>query len=156
MSDHRLYLLDTNVLVALIRAGTLGRQIDADYRPRDARFRPLVSVVSIGEINSLARQFAWGSKKITEVTGLLDNLVVEDINAPEILEAYGEIDHASRVAGRRMGKNDVWIAATAKVTGATLLTTDRDFEHLDRRSALYTAGAPAIDLAWIDPSHGGS
>lgn len=29
-----------------------------------------------------------------------------------------------------MGKNDLWIAATAYVTGATLLTTDADFDHL--------------------------
>ena len=29
-----------------------------------------------------------------------------------------------------MGKNDVWIAATAKVSGTTLLTTDGDFNHL--------------------------
>ena len=29
-----------------------------------------------------------------------------------------------------MGKNDLWIAATAKATGATLLTTDKDFDHL--------------------------
>ncbi len=29
-----------------------------------------------------------------------------------------------------MGKNDLWIAATASVLGARLLTTDNDFEHL--------------------------
>ncbi len=32
--------------------------------------------------------------------------------------------------GRPMGKNDLWIAATAKVSGLTLLTTDADFDHL--------------------------
>jgi predicted nucleic acid-binding protein len=29
-----------------------------------------------------------------------------------------------------MGKNDLWIAATASVLDATLLTTDNDFDHL--------------------------
>ena len=29
-----------------------------------------------------------------------------------------------------MGKNDLWIAACAKATGAILLTTDNDFTHL--------------------------
>jgi tRNA(fMet)-specific endonuclease VapC len=29
-----------------------------------------------------------------------------------------------------MGKNDLWIAATAHVYEATLLTTDNDFDHL--------------------------
>ncbi len=30
-----------------------------------------------------------------------------------------------------MGKNDLWIAATASVLNAKLLTTDHDFDHLD-------------------------
>lgn len=30
-----------------------------------------------------------------------------------------------------MSKNDLWIAATAHVTGATVLSTDKDFAHLD-------------------------
>lgn len=30
-----------------------------------------------------------------------------------------------------MGKNDLWIAATASVTNTTLITTDKDFVHLD-------------------------
>lgn len=30
-----------------------------------------------------------------------------------------------------MGKNDLWIAATASVLKTKLLTTDMDFDHLD-------------------------
>jgi tRNA(fMet)-specific endonuclease VapC len=30
-----------------------------------------------------------------------------------------------------MGKNDLWIAATAAVLECPLLTTDKDFQHLD-------------------------
>ena len=30
-----------------------------------------------------------------------------------------------------MGKNDLWIAATAYVTGSKLITSDKDFDHLD-------------------------
>jgi tRNA(fMet)-specific endonuclease VapC len=30
-----------------------------------------------------------------------------------------------------MGKNDLWIAACAKASGASLLTTDKDFDHLN-------------------------
>lgn len=53
-----------------------------------------------------------------------------------------------------MGKNDVWIAATTKVAGATLLTTDNDFDHLSATSPLHAAGMPVIELAWIDPANG--
>jgi tRNA(fMet)-specific endonuclease VapC len=30
-----------------------------------------------------------------------------------------------------MKHNDLWIAATAVATGATLVTTDKDFDHLE-------------------------
>lgn len=33
-------------------------------------------------------------------------------------------------SSRNMGKNDLWIAATAHALNAALLTTDGDFEHL--------------------------
>jgi tRNA(fMet)-specific endonuclease VapC len=41
-----------------------------------------------------------------------------------------------------MGKNDIWIAATAKVTGIPLLTTDPDFDHLE---------ATHLNRIWIGP-----
>ncbi len=154
MAEHPLYLPDTNVLVALLRAGTLGQHIDSTYQLRQAKFKPLVSVVSVGEILSLAKRFTWGAKKTAEISKLLSSLVVEDINAPEILAAYAEIDHASQAAGRKMGKNDVWIAATARVTGATLLTTDRDFDHLAAGGGPSSFVLPTINLVWIDPAHG--
>ncbi|HBA86126.1 MAG TPA: hypothetical protein DCZ95_18740 [Verrucomicrobia bacterium] len=34
-------------------------------------------------------------------------------------------------SARSMGDHDIWIAATASVLKATLLTTDHDFDHLD-------------------------
>ena len=30
-----------------------------------------------------------------------------------------------------MGKNDIWIAATAHILNLTLVTTDHDFDHLE-------------------------
>ena len=53
---------------------------------------------------------------------------------------YAEIDVYSQSkhptlrlppSARKMGKNDLWIAATAAIHNATLLSTDADFEHLD-------------------------
>ena len=42
-----------------------------------------------------------------------------------------------------VGDNDLWIAATAQITGTTLLTTDKDYDHL---SPFY------IQRDWIDPA----
>jgi type I restriction enzyme M protein len=54
-------------------------------------------------------------------------------NAAPLLDAYDAIEFASqqqRPSARTMSHNDMWIAATAKVARATLLTTDKDFTHL--------------------------
>lgn len=58
-----------------------------------------------------------------------------------MVETYAEIDAFSQckhpflptlpgLASRNMGKNDLWIAATAHFLEATLRTTDHDFNHL--------------------------
>ena len=46
-----------------------------------------------------------------------------------------------------MGKNDVWIAANTRVAGATLLTTDHDYDHLH---------GTWIERIGIDPNTGQS
>lgn len=53
-----------------------------------------------------------------------------DISADSVIQEYARLDHESRKMGRRMGKNDLWIAAVASVQGAIIVTTDQDFDHL--------------------------
>lgn len=125
------YLLDTGILLALMRGGALARAIEASYALRTSPAAPLISVVSEGEMHSLARQFRWGASRWRQLRVLLQQFPPLPLETPGVIDAYGEIDHYSLVVGRPMGKNDVWIAATARVTGATLLTLDRDFDHLD-------------------------
>ncbi len=96
-------------------------------------------------MRSLARQFGWGNARIVALESLLSQLVWIDINDRQIFENYGEIDHESLKVGLRMGQNDVWVAATARVSGMTLLTTDSDFDHLH---------GIWIDRIWIDPNTG--
>jgi len=45
-----------------------------------------------------------------------------------------------------MGKNDIWIAACAKASGATLLTTDRDFDRLNPHLLSVEYVAPEASL----------
>ncbi len=137
------YLLDTNVLVALVRGNDLGEAIDQRFSLRSSLNRSMISVVTVGEVYALACKFGWGQAKRDALQLLLDEIVWIDINHPDILDAYGELDHASHAQGRKMGKNDIWIAATAHVTQTTLLTTDKDFDHLQV--------ADLINLIWIDP-----
>lgn len=133
MGSATTYLLDTNVLVALIRAGKLGKHIEQAYQLSAQPFKPLISVVTIGEMMKLAKDFMWGEKKVAQLQGLLAKLVCVDINRSEILDAYAEISHITEKEVGKKPQNDYWIAATAKVTGAVLLTTDADFDHLHEK-----------------------
>lgn len=82
-----------------------------------------------------------GQSKLQSLRNLFGKLVVLDINSNDdkLLEIYAKIDSYSKnklptdKLGRSitMGKNDLWIASTAKVANATLLTIDADFDHLN-------------------------
>ncbi len=126
------YLLDTNVLVALIRNLALGQYIRATYALATAPQRPLISVVSKGELRAFARRNSWGPRRHRDIDFLfhqVDSVPIDD----GLVDAYEEIDFCScQVPGGavNMGKNDIWIAATARERGAVLLTTDHDFDHL--------------------------
>ncbi len=130
----KLYLLDTNVLLALVRGGAFGKHLDETFGLTSGKNRSLISVVTHGEVRVLARRNQWGPEKLQALQAALDALVTVDIHVAEVIEAYVEIDLFSQQhpdGARNMGKNDVWIAACAKTAGAALLTTDRDFDHLD-------------------------
>ena len=128
-----LVLLDTNILVHLIRRNAIGRRVESDHRLTERPERPLVSFVTLGELRALALKLNWGTKRTRQLDDLLDQLVVVNINQGDILDHYATLDHhTEKVAqpARRMGKNDLWIAATASALSAVLVTTDGDFDHL--------------------------
>lgn len=50
----------------------------------------------------------------------------------DLIDAYVAVDTYSHYRGRETGrKNDLWIAATAHIYPLTLITTDKDFDHLN-------------------------
>jgi len=137
------YLLDTSIVVHVIRNNALGRHIDAQYELSRYPHRSAVSVVTVGEMYALANAFGWGSKKRLELDAILNEIVWVDIHHRDVLRAYGAIDVATRRVGRPMGENDTWIAATAHASGLTLLTTDKDFDY---------AYPEFLTRVWIDPA----
>jgi tRNA(fMet)-specific endonuclease VapC len=135
-----LYILDTNIIVHLIRASSLAEQLKTEYLIFDQPQRPLISVVTEGELEALTLKNDWGKNKYKELYRYLEELLNVDIRIKSIIHRYVEIDtysqgklknHPIVGSSRNMGKNDIWIAATASVLDATLLTTDKDFDHLN-------------------------
>ncbi|MBX9583591.1 MAG: type II toxin-antitoxin system VapC family toxin [Gemmataceae bacterium] len=136
------YQLDTNVLVHYVRRSGLWERVRASYNLLMVEPTPIISVVTEGELRSLALQFKWGPRKLDRMEYALSFFPRKGIDSPRVIEAYARIDADMIAVGRRLGKNDLWIAATASVYGVRLLTTDTDFDDL----------APDyLALDWIDP-----
>ncbi len=76
--NNPLVLLDTNVVLTLVRGNELASFIDAKFELRTAKARPLVSVVSHGEVRVLAGRNGWGQTK--DFSHLGDLLHVEYIS----------------------------------------------------------------------------
>jgi tRNA(fMet)-specific endonuclease VapC len=134
------YVLDTNIILQYLRESALSVYIDKQFNPLNSIVNDaIISVVTIGEIKSIAKINHWGKKKLNKIELLCEELLITDINSEDLLERYAEIDAFSQgklidrplsISARNMGKNDLWIAATASILDATLLTTDQDFNHL--------------------------
>lgn len=122
-------LLDTSIVLHYSRRSAVYDAIEARYQLTQSRFQPLVSVVTLGEIRALAYYRGWGDIKLKSLDVFLSSIVCVDINDQRIIEAYARLSaHASSKGwALHSQKNDLWIAATAQVSGARLLTTDKDF-----------------------------
>lgn len=133
------YLLDTNLLVIYVRNNQVTRRVEDYLNLLSADNTLVISVVSVGEIRSIAKRNGWGDQKMAKIDDLLSGFLVADINIGNIIERYAQIDAYSQgklahrpltISARNMGKNDLWIAATASIYTLELVTTDRDFDHL--------------------------
>ncbi|MEM8524492.1 MAG: type II toxin-antitoxin system VapC family toxin [Bacteroidota bacterium] len=133
------YLLDTNIVVIYIRDNEQTRKLQADLKLFSADNNLFLSVVSIGELKSIAKRNQWGDQKLNKLLKFLSEFLIADINIEEVIERYAKIDTYSQgklegevvnFSSRNMGKNDLWIAATASVYNLKLITTGKDFNHL--------------------------
>jgi tRNA(fMet)-specific endonuclease VapC len=128
-----LYLFDTNVLLALHRGNQLGIYLNQRFSLSDVINRPLISIVTHGELWAMAQRNDWGDRKRNAIREMLNDLVTLDLTDPEIIRGYVAVDqkNLSHPKGaRNMPDNDKWIAASAIAANALLLTTDSDFLHL--------------------------
>ncbi len=130
MTPGTLYLLDTNILVHAVRSDAVWDRLRETHNLLAVEPTPLISVVTVGELRSLAYQRDWSVAKREQMAFLLGYFKKVTIDDPTIYETYAVIDANLRRMGRKLGKNDLWIAATTNVFAATLITTDSDFDPI--------------------------
>jgi predicted nucleic acid-binding protein len=65
----------------------------------------MISVVTLGELKSLAKRRKWGKTKLLSIEIASNYFLVLDINTEDILERYAEIDAFSqgKLEGRPLG-----------------------------------------------------
>ncbi len=144
------YLFDTNIVLGYIRQNNVAASTASILDLTDDN-DILISVVTVGELWSIARQSGWGELRRKELQQLLDTYSWVKVDNDDLLYRYADIDAFSQnklpgrplnTTARNMGKNDLWIVATASLLGATLLTTDKDFDHLHNQF---------VDVVRLDP-----
>lgn len=146
------FLLDTNIVVIYGRDNEIAKHIEQKHGIFNGENRLAVSIVTVGEVNALAKKLNLGPSRTSRMQSIIDGMTVSGIHYTELIEAYGDIDRFSsgkikvevtkgKFSSRNMGKNDIWIAATAKAFDLTLVTTDKDFMHLHNE---------IIDVLYID------
>jgi predicted nucleic acid-binding protein len=127
-------LLDTNAYIALAR-GDRG----VARRVRDAESL-CFSVVVVAELLAGIRRSRRSAENRARLRDFLASAYVDVLPVSEATaERYALVMAALRDAGRPIPTNDVWIAAHALESGATLITSDRHFEAVP-------------GLLWEDPS----
>ncbi|MCP4499267.1 MAG: type II toxin-antitoxin system VapC family toxin [Deltaproteobacteria bacterium] len=142
MTPSKAYLLDTSVLLHLIRGNDIGQAIVGRFDLGNAEQTHFICVVTVGEVFAFAERLRWGLKKQQMLQSLLAQLAVVDINRAPVLKKYAELETQNVEKGLNIGQNDLWIAAATHAADAHLLTADKDFERL----------GTAIDCSWIDPN----
>ncbi len=125
------YLLDSNSISALTQDNEAAWEHWA-YLPDDDE--TLTCFVVIAEWEYGLRN-ATGRRKQQEIREQ-GELIFSEMSriiesAPEINLAYGEIAAELRGAGTMIPQNDIWIAAVARVLGATLVTNDAHFKRVN-------------------------
>ena len=100
-----------------------------------------VSFINIAETQSIAFQNHWGNTKMEMLEDFFSSVHVISVSHLLLptyigIDAYSQRNHPDYhkypfATPRNMGKNDLWIAATASLLNLKLVTTDRDFDHLE-------------------------
>jgi len=124
------YLLDTGIVLVATRASNASKFIDRQFGLSTSSFRPAICEVSVGELLAFASANHWGEKRKAMLMEHLKNSLVIPISHPGVHQRWADMQSRLQGAGLTIGQNDIWIAATASVTGLTVLSTDKDFRRL--------------------------
>jgi tRNA(fMet)-specific endonuclease VapC len=156
-----MYFLDTGILIGFVKSAEYFQYVQQEYFNKNPSRELITSRVNIAEILAFALKNSWQIGKLAQAASFISQYTrVLNIDGDDILEQYVYVDafaeknkhptekRPKSVPAQRMGKNDIWIAATVIVTEQKLqekieiLSTDNDFR---------TISPYLVKATYIDP-----
>ena len=126
MNQSGKYLLDTNILIAILADDMIVHVQD------ETQNVPKVSLPSpaIGELYYGARKSGRPTENLTKVNRLTQRFPLISCDL-ETAQWYGIIKDELRRKGRPIPNNDIWIAAIAMQYDLILVTRDSHFDEVE-------------------------
>ncbi len=85
---------------------------------------PLVSFMTVAELERWALQFQWGPARLDRLHAHMGRFTVVP-SSPDLCRLWAEVTVAAQASGRRIECADAWIAATALLYDVPLVTHNR-------------------------------
>ena len=136
----RLIIFDTNVWLYLLRGTYRPTAIKAFLPPEyQEQYQLILPAAVKAELFTLGIRRNWSENRLVQLEYNLQKESRLIHTSDAIIERYLEIEafnkgkYPNKSHGTthiEMGKNDIWIAATALDINALLVTSDNDFNHL--------------------------
>jgi predicted nucleic acid-binding protein len=138
MQEKR-YVFDTNILFFILRNDNAKIIFENLFGVLGSENHYICSVTE-AELYALARCNGWGAKRYQKIDVLVRHFSVLGVDHKHMQQVYAEVElynrnlhptHKNRKGqAYKMGKHDIWIATTAIVLDATVISTDhRAFSH---------------------------
>ncbi len=124
------YLLDTNAVSALMRADI---RMASWLSSIGADDQVAICTITRGEVLFGLKRLAMGRRRTeleTKAAKLFAILPCEPLT-PAAADRYASVKTSQQRRGLPLDENDLWIAATALVMGATLVSRDSDFQAVE-------------------------
>lgn len=114
------WLLDTNIFIAALK----GRPGVRERLEAISASALVLSPVVLGELEFGVEKSAWPERNREALAAVVSALPVEPLDAVTA-RAYAHLRAVLERAGTPIGANDLWIAAQAVATGATLVSDNQ-------------------------------
>ncbi|MDP2996596.1 MAG: PIN domain-containing protein [Bryobacterales bacterium] len=114
-------VVDTDVVSYLFKSHPTAFQ----YLPDLADRTPMISFMTLAELDRWALEARWGEARRKRLREYLERFVVLPYDR-DLCAKWAEVTVAAQACGRRIDCVDAWIAATALLVGAPLITHNRN------------------------------